>query len=202
MRDRDVVVDVTRPGGYADGDVMSFFTSSTSNQLAAEARAGVTRHVALSVVGADRATSSGFMRAKVAQEDLVTASAGAHTVVRATQFFEFVRDIVDHATTRGVVRVTSATLQPIAIADLVGLLADLVEQRAIVGTVELAGPQAISLADLARRVLEHDEDPRPLIVDADAPYFGQRLDDHTLTPGPGARLGSTRFDDWLAAGNR
>ena len=196
----DVVVDVSNAPAWDDQAVLDFFTTSTTHQLAAEARAGVGKHVALTIVGADNAPDSGYLRAKVAQEQLIAASGRPYTVVRATQFFEFVRAIADAATDGDVVRLPAATLQPIAARDVVDLLAAAVVEPAVDGIVEIAGPEAIGLDELARRALASDGDPRTVVADPSATYFGTPLDDGTLTPGAGARLAPTPFDDWLAEG--
>lgn len=196
----DVVVDVSNAPAWDDRAVLDFFTVSTSNQLAAERQAGVGKHVALTIVGADRAPTSGYLRAKVAQEETIRGSGQAYTIVRSTQFFEFVRGIAESAADGDVVRLPAATLQPIAAADVVRLLADAVTAPAVNGFVEIAGPEPIGLDELARRALAHDGDPRTVVADPTATYFGTLLDDGTLTPSEGARLGGTRFDEWLDAG--
>ncbi len=193
-----VVVDVSNAPSFEAGAVLEFFRTSTGTLLAAERQAGTGHHVLLSIVGADRAPDSGYLRAKVAQEALVREAGVPYTIVRATQFFEFLGDIADAATADGVVRVTSATLQPIAVHDLAALVADVVEAPPSDDVVEAAGPDAIGLDELVRRVLAANGDGRSVVTDDTVPYFGARLDDATLTPGPGARLGPTRLDDWLA----
>ena len=177
---------------------MEFFQTSTGNLLAAEATAGAKHHVALSVVGADRMPDSGYMRAKVAQERLIAAGGVPYTIIRATQFFEFLGGIADSAATEGTVRLPTAPMQPIAAGDLAAAVADVVEGSPIDGTVEVAGPEAIGLDELVRRVLSAAGDPRPVVTDDTVPYFGAHLDDRTLTPGPDARIAPTRLDDWLS----
>jgi uncharacterized protein YbjT (DUF2867 family) len=154
--------------------------------------------VLLSIVGADRASASGYMRGKVAQERLVADGGVPYTIVRATQFFEFLAEIADRNTTDGTVRLPSAKLQPIAVSDLAAAVAEVVEGSPANGVVEVAGPQAIGLDELARRVLDAAGDARPVVTDDSVPYFGARIDDTTFTPGPGARLGPTHLDDWLS----
>ena len=152
----------------------------------------------LSIVGADRAPDSGYLRAKVAQEQLVADGGVPYTIIRATQFFEFLGAIADSATTDGTVRLPSANLQPIAAGDLAVAVADVVEGSPTDSVVEVAGPEAIGLDDLARRVLSATGNSRPVVTDNSVPYFGALIDDATLTPGPDARIAPTRLDDWLS----
>jgi uncharacterized protein YbjT (DUF2867 family) len=201
-----VVVDVTNSPSFAPDDVLAFFRTSTTTLLAAERAAGVGHHVALSIVGTDRAPDSGYLRAKLAQEELVAAGGVPHTVLRATQFFEFLRGIADASTESGTgdgtggdtVRVTDAHLQPVAADDVVDALAELATGAPVDGVVEVAGPEPIGLDELVRRVLAADGDPRRVVADRSAGYFGARIDDGTLVPGPGARIGAVSFADWLA----
>jgi uncharacterized protein YbjT (DUF2867 family) len=195
----DVVVDVSNAPSFEAEAVLRFFETSTGNLLAAERRAGTRHHAVLSIVGADREPGSGYLRAKVAQEAIVAGGGVPYTIVRATQFFEFLGEIADSATTDGVVRLPSAHLQPIAAADLAVSVADVAEAPPANAVVEVGGPEAIGLDELARRVLAAAGDPRPVITDETATYFGAHIGDLSLTPGPGARLGSTRLDAWLAA---
>jgi uncharacterized protein YbjT (DUF2867 family) len=192
-----VVVDVSNSPSFEDGAVLRFFQTSTGTLLAAERKAGTEHHVVLSIVGADRAPDSGYMRAKVAQERLVANGGVPYTIIRATQFFEFLGSIADSATTGGTVRLSSAHLQPIAASDLAIAVADVAEGAPIDGVVEVAGPEAIGLDELVRRVLSAAGDPRPVVTDDSVKYFGAHLDDALLTPGPGARIAPTRLDDWL-----
>ena len=152
----------------------------------------------LSIVGADRAPDSGYMRAKVAQERLVADGGVPYTIIRATQFFEFLGSIADSATPDGTVRLSSAHLQPIAVGDLASFVADVVEGPPTDAVVEVAGPEALGLDDLVRRVLSATGDPRLVVSDDSVTYFGALLTDATLTPGPGARIGPTSLDDWLS----
>jgi uncharacterized protein YbjT (DUF2867 family) len=194
-----VVVDVANAPAWEDDAVLDFFQTSSRNLLAAEATAGVGHHVALSVVGADRlAAESGYMRAKVAQEDLVKAGAIPYTIVRATQFFEFIGRIADSSTEGEVVRLAPALIQPEAADDVVSTLADVATGAPLHDTVELAGPEAFRLDELARRLLEARDDRRQVTADVHARYFGAELDDRSLTPGDDARIASTRFEDWLS----
>ena len=198
----DVAVDLTNAASWADDDVMAFFTTSTEHLLAAEQEAGVGHHVILSIVGADRVPASGYLRAKLAQERLVEQGPVPWTVVRSTQFFEFVRGIADAGTREGRVHATPAHLQPIASAEVVAHLAEVVTGPALRRTVEVAGPEALGLDELVRRFLASTGDPRPVVTDPEAPYFGARLDDRMLVPAPGdgAWLAPTTYDAWLRQG--
>jgi uncharacterized protein YbjT (DUF2867 family) len=191
------VVDVAVPV-WDDADVLDFFETSSRNLLAAEAAAGVGHHVTLSVVGTDRLPESGYFRAKVAQEHMVKAGALPYTIVRATQFFEFIGRIADSGTDGNTVRLPPALVQPEAADDVAACLADVAVGAPLNDTVELAGPEAFRLDDLARRVLKASDDPRQVTVDIHARYFGAELDDRSLTPGDDARIASTRFEDWLS----
>jgi uncharacterized protein YbjT (DUF2867 family) len=193
----DTVVDVTNAPSWEDDAVLDFFTTSTSNLIRVEKETGVGRHVALSIVGADREPDSGYLRAKVAQENLIKQSGQPYAIVRSTQFFEFVSGITDAGTLDDGVHVTDSLFQPIAADDVVALLADITVDPEVVGVVEIGGPEAIPLDELARRSLRHRGDPRPVHTDRDAPYFGARVQPRSLVPGSGARLGTLRFDDWL-----
>ena len=204
MNGADVVIDVTNAPSWEDGAVMNFFTTSTSNLLRAEAAAGVRHHIALSVVGADRMPASGFMRAKVAQENLIRAGAIPYTIVRATQFFEFVGAIAKSGASDGdvgPVRLPPAMMQPIAADDVAAALAKVAVSNPANGTIEIAGPDALPMDELVRRFLHTTADARPVIADATAGYFGVPVDDRTLTPGDHPLLGPTHFDGWLAHAN-
>jgi uncharacterized protein YbjT (DUF2867 family) len=200
MKGADAVVDVTNSPSWEDAAVMNFFQTSTKNLLRAEAAAGVRHHVALSVVGADRMPDSGFMRAKVAQEALIRSGTVPYTLVRATQFFEFVGAIAGSgaaADGAGPVRLPPARMQPIAADDVAAVLAKVAVSAPVNGMVELAGPDAIPMDELVRRFLSSSADARRVITDANAGYFGVPVDDQTLTPGDNPLLGSTHFDGWL-----
>ena len=194
----DVVVDVSNSPSFEAAAVLEFFQTSTTTLLEAERKVGVGHHVVLSIVGTDRAPDSGYLRAKVAQERVVEGGGVPYTIVRATQFFEFLGQIADSATTDGTVCVTSATLQPIAVHDLAVIVADVAEGAPENAVIEVGGPEAIGLDELVRRVLSAADDPRTIVADDAVPYFGQVLEDATLTPGPDARFGPTRLDDWLS----
>jgi len=194
-----VVVDVANAPAWDDAAVLDFFETSSRNLLAAETGAGVRHHVALSVVGADRlAAESGYMRAKIAQEELVKAGPIPYTIVRATQFFEFIGRIAESGADGDTIRLSPALVQPEAANDVVGTLADVAVGSPLNDTVELAGPEAFRLDELARRVLEASDDRRQVTSDVDARYFGAELNDRSLTPGDDARIAPTRFDDWLS----
>jgi uncharacterized protein YbjT (DUF2867 family) len=194
----DVVVDVTNSPSFADDAVMAFFLSSTENLLAAEVAAGVRHHVALSVVGAERGPDSGYLRAKLAQEALIKAGPVPYTILRATQFFEFLMSIAHGGTQGNTVHATSAKLQPLAADDVAAALAKVVGEPPLNGACEVAGPQALPLDELLRRTLKAHGDAREVVRDDDARYFGAHIDDATLTAGAGARLGSITLERWLA----
>jgi uncharacterized protein YbjT (DUF2867 family) len=193
----DVVVDVSNSPSFADDDVLHFFQTSTSTLLAAERAAGVGHHVTLSIVGADRVPGSGYMRAKAAQEQLVQAGGVPWSILRSTQFFEFVGSIVARSTDGDVVRLSDALLQPVAADDVVEALADVATGRPVGGTVELGGPEALPIAEFGRRWLRNRDDQRDVVVDRSVGYLGAEVDDKSLVPGPGARQGRIRFADWL-----
>jgi uncharacterized protein YbjT (DUF2867 family) len=193
-----VVVDVANAPAWDDAAVLDFFQTSSRNVLAAEAAAGVGHHVTLSVVGADRLPDSGYLRAKAAQEALVKAGPVPYTIVRATQFFEFIGRICDSSTDGDTVRLPPALVQPEAADDVVSTLADVAVGAPLNDTVELAGPEAFRLDELARRVLSASGDPRHVTPDVHARYFGTELDDRSLTPADDARIAPTRFEDWLS----
>ena len=194
-----VVVDVTNSPSFEDEAVMRFFQASTQNLLAAAAKAGVQHYVALSVVGAERVPASGYFRAKIAQESLIKNAKVPYTIVRATQFFEFLMPIAHGSTVGETVRLSSALIQPIAAADVAAALAEVVSQEPLNGTCDVAGPQAVPLDDLIRRVLQAHQDPRKVVTDAGALYFGTRLDDKSLVPHGAARTGKTSLEKWLAS---
>ncbi|QEH35799.1 RmlD substrate binding domain protein [Aquisphaera giovannonii] len=197
MAGADVVVDVSNSPSFADDAVMEFFSASTRHLLAAERAGGVRHHVALSVVGADRLPDSGYMRAKVAQEGLIKSGGIPHTIVRATQFFEFVGAIAESAAKGRTIRLPPALMQPIASDDVAAALADVATAGPRDGTVEIAGPEPIRQDDFVRRYLLARGDAREVVTDAGARYFGAIPDDRSLTPAGVPLLGPTRFDDWL-----
>lgn len=195
----DVVVDVTNSPSFEDQAVMDFFQTSTSTLLRAEEEAGVGHHVALSIVGADRAPDSGYLRAKVAQERLIIDSGRPYSIVRATQFFEFVSRIADSATVGGEVRVPRGSLQPMAADDVVHALAMATVAPATMGTHQIGGPRAIPMPELMQLSLTASGDPRTVVGDPEARYFGTLLTGKELCPGEGAELATTDFSEWLAA---
>ena len=189
-----VVVDVANSPSFEDKAVLEFFETSGRNILAAEAEARVQHHIALSVVGTERLLASGYFRAKLAQEELIKASTIPYTIVRATQFFEFVGAIAQSATHGDTVWLPPALMQPIASDDVASALADVVEETPLHDTVEIAGPEKIRMDELVQQYLTARQDPRKVTTDPEAGYFGTPVDDHSLTPGDHARLGSTRLD--------
>lgn len=193
----DVVVDVANAPVWEDKAVLDFFETSGRNLLAAEAAAGVRHHVALSIVGSERLPGNGYFRAKVAQENLIKASGIPYTILRATQFFEFVGGIAQAAAVGDEIRLSPALIQPIASDDVAAALAEVAVAPPVNGTLEVAGPEAIPLDELVRRFLRSTEDPRKVLPDVHARYFGAVLDDQSLTPGKNPRLGAIRFEDWL-----
>jgi uncharacterized protein YbjT (DUF2867 family) len=194
-----VVVDVSNAPSWEDAAVLAYFEASSRNLLAAEAAAGVGHHVALSVVGTDRLVASGYFRAKLAQEKLIKASPVRYTIVRATQFFEFVGGIAQAATEGQTVRVPAVLMQPIAADDVATVVAEVALAEPLNGTFDLAGPEPIRQDDLVRQFLSATSDPRTVIVDPKALYYGIKVNDQSLTPGDQPRLGSTCFSDWLSS---
>jgi uncharacterized protein YbjT (DUF2867 family) len=193
----DVVIDACNSPSFEDDAVMDFFRTSTSTLLAAGQAAGVRHHVAVSVVGCDRLAGSGYMRAKVAQEELIEAGEMPYTIARATQFFEFVGMITDVATVGDAVRVPSAGIQPIAAGDAARAVGGIAVGAPVRSIVEIAGPRPYRFDELIELGLRAHGDPRRVVVDPDARYFGADLGDTGLLPGERAQLGETRFEDWL-----
>lgn len=199
LSDAQVVVDVANSPSFEDKAVLEFFETSGRNLLAAEAAAGVGHHVALSVVGTERNPDSGYLRAKLAQENLIKASATPYTILQATQFFEFVNAIVQSGADGDTFRLSPALFQPIASDDVAAALADLALSAPLNGTVEVAGPEPIPMDAIARQFLAAKGDKRQVIADVRARYFGAELNDRSLRPSGQPRLGTTRFADWLSA---
>ena len=193
-----VVVDVSNAPDWSDAAVMDFFQTSTRNLLAAETAAGVGHHVALSVVGTERLQASGYFRAKLAQEQALRAAAVPSTILRATQFFEFIGAIADSGTRDGTVVVPPVLFQPESAGDVAAVLADIAENAPVNGTVELGGPERLRLDEFVRRFLTAKDDPRPVVADVHAPYYGIEVDERALVPGDDSRIGPTRFADWLS----
>jgi uncharacterized protein YbjT (DUF2867 family) len=193
-----VVVDVANAPSFEDQAVMTFFETSGRNLLSAETAAGVRHHVALSVVGTDRLQASGYFRAKMAQENLIKAAKIPYTIVRATQFFEFVGAIAQAATDGQTVRLPPAQMQPILSDDVAAELANVAEAGPLNGVVDLEGPEPIRMDELVRRFLRANHDARRVITDAEARYYGTQVNDQSLVPSGPARIGPTRFEDWLS----
>jgi uncharacterized protein YbjT (DUF2867 family) len=192
-----VVVDVSNAPSWEDHAVLEFFETAGHNIHAAEATAGVSHHVALSVVGTDRLPESGYFRAKLAQENIIKAAGIPFTIVRATQFFEFVASIAQSAADGDILRLPPALMQPIAADDVATILADVAVNKPQNATLEIAGPEPIRMDDLARQYLTAHSDPRKVTTDPTAGYFGTPVNDESLTPQSSFRLGKTRFKDWL-----
>src|SRR4249920_2248613 len=193
-----VVIDLANSPSFEDKAVLEFFGTSGRNLLAAEAAAGVGHHVALSVVGTDRMLANGYFRAKMARENLINASSIPYAIVRATQFFEFVGGIAQSATEAQTVRVPAAMMQPIASDDVAAAVVDVALAEPLNSTIDLAGPEPIRQDELVRQFLSATGDPRTVITDPKALYFGTAINDQSLTPGENPRLGPTCFSEWLA----
>ena len=194
-----VVVDVSNAPDWGDAEVMDFFRTSARNIASAETTAGIGHHVALSVVGTDQLQGSGYFRAKLAQEEAIKAAPIPSTILRATQFFEFIGRIADSSTHDGTVPLPPLLFQPEAADDVAAALADIAEGAPVNGTVELAGPERFRLDELVRRFLSATNDARHVVTDVHAPYYGLEVsDERALIPGDNPRLGATRFADWLS----
>jgi uncharacterized protein YbjT (DUF2867 family) len=193
-----VVVDVSNSPSFEDQAVMDFFRTSTTNLLKAEAEAGVTHHVALSVVGTERLQESGYFRAKQAQEELIKASGIPYSIVHATQFFEFMKGIADSATEGDTVRLAPVKIRPIYSDDVAAAVGRTAVGTPVNGVVEVAGPDTFQLDELIRKGLAAKNDPRTVVTDVHARYFGAELKETTLVPGPDAHIAETKFADWLA----
>jgi len=192
-----VVVDVANSPSFEDQAAMDFFQTAGKNLTAAEVAAGVKHHVALSVVGTERLQDSGYFRAKLAQEKLIESSPIPYTIVRATQFFEFLRGIAQSAVEGDTVRLSHSRFQPMAAEDVATAVAEAALAEPVNGMVEIAGPDAFHLDEIVSKVLKYDKDPRKVVVDPEARYFGVKLSDASLVPGQSPHLGSTKFDWWL-----
>ncbi|GGP17677.1 SDR family oxidoreductase [Nonomuraea glycinis] len=199
LANAQVVVDVSNSPSFEDKAVLEFFTTSTRNLLAAEAEAGVRHHVALSIVGIERSPENGYFRAKVAQEKMIKESSIPYSIVRATQFFEFIKSIADGATEGDTVQVPAAPFQPIAAEDVAHAVSEVAAGPPLNGTVEVAGPRRMPFDECVRTALSAWRDPRQVIGDPEATYFGAKLEEHTIVPvGADARLGAIRLEDWLS----
>jgi uncharacterized protein YbjT (DUF2867 family) len=199
LQGASVVVDVSNSPSFEDQPVMRFFETSTKNIIAAEKAAKVSRHVILSIVGADRMPDSGYMRAKLVQENLLKDSGIPYSILRATQFFEFVPAIAESGASGDAVRVASALFQPVAADDVASELAKIVPGQPLNATTEVAGPDRAPLSTFVQRVLIAKGDPRNVTADPQMPYFGQVLDEKSLVPEGHPRIGALHFEDWLAS---
>ena len=197
LKDAAVAVDVTNSPSWEDAAVMNFFETSTRNLLTYEAAAGVGHHVALSVVGTDRLLASGFFRAKLAQENLIKTSSIPYSIIRATQFFEFVKPIADLSTEGNTVRLPPVLFQPMAADDVAGAIGTIAVGGPVNGTIEIGGPEQFRLDEAIRRDLAARKDPREVISDPHARYYGIEVSERTLVPKEDARLGETTFKTWL-----
>jgi uncharacterized protein YbjT (DUF2867 family) len=198
LKRASVVVDVSNAPSWEDNAVMNFFETSTRNLLAHEAAAHVGHHVALSVVGTERMLESGYFRAKLAQERLIKGSSIPYSIVRATQFFEFIKGIADVSADGNKVRLPSVPIQPMAADDVASGVCRVALGLPVNGTVEIGGPEQFRLDEFVRRGLASRKDPREVVADPQARYYGIKVTESTLVPGRDARLGETRFEDWLS----
>ncbi len=193
----EVVVDLANSPSWEDQAVLDFFETSGRNLLAAERDAGVKHHIALSIVGSERLPENGYFRAKLAQERLIKGSSIPYTIIHSTQFMEFLKGIADEATVGTVARLSPAAFQPIASDDVADIVADVALARPINGMIEIAGPERFPMNEIIGRYLKAINDPRTVEADVHARYFGAELDDRSLVPGEGARLGKIGFADWF-----
>jgi uncharacterized protein YbjT (DUF2867 family) len=198
LRGAQAVVDLTNSPSFEDSAVLNFFETSARNLFPAEAAAGVRHHVALSIVGADRMGNVGYMRAKVAQEKAINASGIPYTIVRATQFFEFIGGLADAATDGKTVRLSNVLMQPIAADDIADAVAKIALEAPKNGYINVAGPERRQLDDLARELLKAKNDPRQVVTDPSLGYFGGQVPENALVPDHDEVLGTVRFSDWLA----
>jgi uncharacterized protein YbjT (DUF2867 family) len=198
LRGALVVVDVSNSPSFEDAPALTFFETSTSHLLAAETQAGVRHHVALSVVGTERLSESGYMRAKIAQEKLIRGSSIPYSIVHATQFFEFVKSIAAAATEGNQVRLAPVLIQPMAADDVASALGKVAVGAPVNGMVEIAGPERFRFDELIRQGLRAQNDPREVVADPRARYFGATLSERALVPNDNAQLGKIRFEDWLS----
>jgi uncharacterized protein YbjT (DUF2867 family) len=197
LQGASVVVDVSNPPSFEEVVAMNFFTTSTHNLLSCDAAAGVKHHVALSVVGIERLPGYGYFRAKMAQEKLIQESSIPYSIVRATQFFEFVTQIAASATDGNIVRLPPVLIQPMAADDVARAVGKVAVGTPANGIIEIAGPEAFRLDELIRQGLSARHDPREVVTDPQARYFGGIASERTLVPGDGAQLGEIRFQEWL-----
>jgi uncharacterized protein YbjT (DUF2867 family) len=193
-----VVLDLANSPSFEDKAVLEFFQISGRNLLGAEAVAGVKHHIALSVVGTERLQGSGYFRGKMAQEELIRSSGMPYTIVHSTQFYEFMGSIAQSGTSGQTAHLSPAYVQPIASDDVADVMADVALSAPVNGTIEIAGPERVRLSELVAKFLKATGDPRQVVADSHALYFGVELNDRSLVPGNNPRIGKTRFDDWLA----
>tara|TARA_R110001599_G_scaffold64023_5_gene179789 strand:- start:99143 stop:99895 length:753 start_codon:yes stop_codon:yes gene_type:complete len=198
VKGAQVVIDLSNSPSFEDQAVLNFFETSGRNLLAAEKTAGVKHHIALSVVGTDRMLESGYFRAKMAQENLIKASKVPYTIVRSTQFFEFLGGIAQYGTVNNEIRLSPAQVQPISSDDIAAIMSDAALPQAINATFDVAGPEKFGLAELMKRYLLALDDKRIVVPDVNAAYYGAQINDQSLTPLGEARLGTSKFDAWLA----
>jgi uncharacterized protein YbjT (DUF2867 family) len=198
LKGASAVVDVSNAPSWEDNAVMNFFETSTRNLLAQEGEAGVQHHVALSVVGSERMLDSGYFRAKIAQEKLIESGSIPYTIVRATQFFEFVKGISDFSMVGSTIHLPAAPIQPMSADDVAELTGQVAMGSPVNGMVEIGGPEKFRLDELVRRALTVWKDPREVVTDPNATYYGIKLSETTLVPDDNARLGKTRFETWLS----
>lgn len=198
LKNASVVVDVSNSPSFEEKAVMEFFQTSTRNLLSYSAKAGVGHYVALSVVGTERLSESAYMRAKIAQEKLIKESGMPYSIVHATQFFEFVQKITDEATVGSEVRLPPVFIQPMAAEDVAKAVGSVTVGTPVNGIVEVAGPKRFRFDEFIRQGLRARNDPREVVVDPNAKYFGAKLSELTLVPAGEAKLGEIRFEDWLS----
>jgi uncharacterized protein YbjT (DUF2867 family) len=198
LKDADVVVDVSNSPSFEDNAVMNFFKTSTTNLLAAAKQAKVKHYVALSIVGTDRLPGSGYLRAKLEQEDLIKNGGIPYTILRSTQFFEFARRIAQEGTVGNIVRISTGTIQPIASDETVGALTNVVINPPLNATAEVGGPVRMPMSEFIRYYLTATNDSRQLVADAHALYFGVEINDSALVTGANARLGKIKYEDWFS----
>ena len=199
LTDTDVVVDLANSPSFEDKAVLEFFQTAGSNLLAAEVNAGVKHHVALSIVGVDLMQDSGYMRAKLVQEDLIRKSGVPYTIVRSTQFFEFIGGIAQVATEGELVHISNVKFQPIAAENVAGFVAEAALQAPANGIVEIAGPERFNMPELVHRYLKGLNDPRKVVPNSDTRYYGAQIAETSLVPAGIAKLGNVNFETWLAA---
>ena len=193
----DVVIDLANSPSFEPSAVRGFFTAHEKNLLAAEARAGVRHHVALSIVGADRSPDNGYFQAKIVQEDLIKASGVPYTIIRSTQFMEFLGSIADAGQGHGVVKIATGLFQPIAADDVAAVVAEVATSAPRNGTIEIAGPERASFDEIVRRYLAMTGDKRPVLADPEARYFGGRVERFSLGPTGDAQFGGTTLTEWV-----